>query len=76
MAIVKTRWSSPITKKEEVKPVAPKIEKVIPVIKEENPVTEEEIIIPEITEETTVEEIIANLPKKQRAKKTVVKTEE
>ena len=74
MAVIKTRWSSPKFKKEEVKPVAPKEEKILP--KQEEVKVIEEVIIPELTEETTAEEIIATLPKKQRAKKTVVKTEE
>jgi hypothetical protein len=72
MAVLKTRWTTPIKKgKTEI---AKEEEKVtIPVVKEE---VIEEVKLPEITEETTVEEIIATLPKKQRARKTVVKTEE
>ena len=72
MAIIHTRWSKPITKlvpltekEKEEKVVIPVVEEVI-----------EEVKLTEITEETTVEEIIATLPKKQRARKTVVKTEE
>lgn len=72
MAIIHTRWSKPITKlvsltekEKEEKVVIPVVEEVI-----------EEVKLSEITEETTVEEIIATLPKKQRARKTVVKTEE
>lgn len=72
MAVLKTRWTTPI--KKEKTEIAKEEEKVtIPVVKEE---VIEEVKLPEITEETTVEEIIATLPKKQRAKKTVVKTEE
>ena len=74
MAVLKTRWATPVLNRE--KPVAIKVEEekvTIPVVKEE---VIEEVKLPEITEETTVEEIIATLPKKQRARKTVVKTEE
>lgn len=71
MAVVKTRWSSPIKKEEKVKPVAPKKEKKIIIPK----VEEEQVAMP-ITEETTAEEIIANLPKKQRGKKVVKVIEE
>lgn len=73
MAVLKTRWATPVLNRE--KPVAIKVEEekvTIPVVEE----VIEEVKLPEITEETTAEEIIATLPKKQRAKKTVVKTEE
>ena len=73
MAVLKTRWATPVLDRE--KPVAIKVEEekvTIPVVEE----VTEEVKLPEITEETTVEEIIATLPKKQRARKTVVKIEE
>ena len=73
MAVLKTRWATPVLNRE--KPVAIKVEEkkvTIPVAEE----AIEEVKLPEITEETTAEEIIATLPKKQRARKTVVKTEE
>ena len=72
MAVLKTRWATPVLNRE--KPVAIKVEEEKVTIPVEEAI--EEVKLPEITEETTAEEIIATLPKKQRAKKTVVKTEE
>ena len=72
MAVLKTRWATPVLNRE--KPVAIKVEEEKVTIPVEEAI--EEVKLPEITEETTAEEIIATLPKKQRARKTVVKTEE